>query len=87
MKIKPEPNYVLNCDICIQGKVSNGRNKTLHCKATKILALVYSDLVGPIQPLAKYGYKYVLNLIDDYSGPITCWNSGNHLVFSCTPSK
>ena len=26
-----------------------------------------SDL-GPIQPLAKDGYRYVLNLIDDYSG-------------------
>ncbi len=68
MKIKPTPNYALNCDICIQGKMSNDRNKTLDCKATKILALVHSDLVGPIQPLAKDGYKYVLNFIDDYSG-------------------
>ena len=41
---------------------------TLDCKATKILTLVYSDLAGPIQPLAKDGYKYVLNFIDDYSG-------------------
>ena len=50
MKIKPTPNYSLNCDICIQGKMSNDRNKTLDCKATKILALVHSDLAGPIQP-------------------------------------
>ena len=28
---------------------------------------LYTDLAGPIQPLAKYGYKYVLNFIDDYS--------------------
>ena len=28
----------------------------------------YSDLASPIQPLAKEGYKYVLNFIDDYSG-------------------
>ena len=45
-----------------------GRNKTLDCKVTKILTLVHSDLAGPIQPLAKDGYKYVLNLTDDYSG-------------------
>ena len=48
--------------------MSNDRNKTLDCKATKILALVHSDLVGPIQPLAKNGYKFVINFIDDYSG-------------------
>ena len=68
MKIKPTPNYALNCDIRIQGKMSNDRNKTLDCKATKVLALVYIDLADPIQPLAKDGYKYVLNFIDDYSG-------------------
>ena len=53
MKIKPTPNYALICDICIQGMMSNDGNKTLDCKATKILALVHSDLAGPIEPLAK----------------------------------
>ena len=48
--------------------MSNDRNKTLDCKVTKILALVHSDLAGPIQSLANYGYRYVLNFIDDYSG-------------------
>ena len=47
--------------------MSNDRNKTLDCKATKIFALEHSDLAGPIQPLAK-GYEYVINFIDDYSG-------------------
>ena len=47
--------------------MSNDRNKTLDCKATKILALVHSDLVGYIQPLTKDGYKYVINFINDYS--------------------
>ena len=68
MKIKPTPDYALNRDICVSGKMSNDRNKTLDCKATKILALVHNDLGGPIQPLAKDGYKYVINFIDDYSG-------------------
>ena len=68
MKIKPTPNYALNCDICIQRKMSNDRNKTLDCKAVKILALVHSDLAGPIQPLTKDGYRYVINFIDDYFG-------------------
>ena len=40
----------------------------MHCKATKTLALVHSNLAGSIQLLAKDGYKNVLNFIDDYSG-------------------
>ena len=43
------------------------RNKTLDSKATKILTLVHSNLAGLIQPWAKDGYKYIINLIDDYS--------------------
>ena len=68
MKIKLTPDYALTSDICIQENMSNDRNKTLDCKVTKLLALVHSDLAGPIQPLAKNGYKYVINFIDDYSG-------------------
>ena len=49
----------------------NDRNKTLDWKARKILKLVHSDLAGPIQPLRKEGYRYVINFIDDYSGFIT----------------
>ena len=69
MKIKPTLNYALNCDIYIQGKMSKHRSTILDCKATKILALVHSDLAGPIQLFAKDGYKYVFNFCcDDYSG-------------------
>ena len=66
MKLKPTSNYALN----IQRKMSNDKNKTLDHKAMKIFALVHSDLVGPIQPLAKDGYEYALNFIDDYFGRI-----------------
>ena len=68
MKIKLTPDYALHSDICIQEKRSNDRNKTLDWKATKILALVHSHLVGPNQPFAKNGYKYVIDFINDYSG-------------------
>ena len=60
-KIKLTPNYALHYDTCIQEKMATDRNKTLDWKVTKTLALVHSDLAGPIQPLAKDGYKYVLN--------------------------
>ena len=70
MQIKSIPSYALNSGICIQRKMSNDRNKTLDRKATKILALEHSELAGPIQPLVKDGYKYVISFIDDYSGLI-----------------
>ena len=50
--------------------MSNDRNKTLDWKATKILELIHSDLAGPIQPLAKDDYQYLINFINDYSGLI-----------------
>ena len=31
---------------------------------------LFSDLEGSVQPLAKDGYKYILNFIDNYSGHI-----------------
>ena len=46
----------------------SNRNKALDSKATKILSFVHRDLNGPIQPLAKDSYEYVINFIDNYSG-------------------
>ena len=51
-----------------QGKISNDRNKTLGSKVTKILRQVNIDLAGPLQLLAKDGYKYAINFIGAYSG-------------------
>ena len=48
--------------------MSNDRNKTLDSKAIRILVLVHRDLAGSIQPLAKDGYQYVVDYINDYSG-------------------
>ena len=39
LKTKLTPNYALKCDIRIQGKMSNDRNKTVDRKATKFLHL------------------------------------------------
>ena len=52
----------------LKKKMTNDRNKISDYKATKILALVHSDLVGPIQTLAKDGYWYIINFIGGYSG-------------------
>ena len=37
-------------------------------KANSILELVHCDLAGPIEPVAKEGFRYALGFINDYSG-------------------
>ena len=50
--------------------MSQYRNRVPDEKATKILDLVHSDLAGPIDPVARDGFKYAINFTDDYSGMI-----------------
>ena len=40
----------LECDTCVQGKMSQYRNREPDRRATSPLQLVHSDLVGPITP-------------------------------------
>ena len=37
-------------------------------RATKAFELVHTDLAGPIDPVAKDGFKYAIIFVDDYSG-------------------
>ena len=37
-------------------------------RATCPLELVHCDLAGPVDPTAKYGFRYALSFVDDYSG-------------------
>ena len=61
------------CEFFQQAKISQSRNRLLDVRATKILELVYVDLAGPINPIAKDGFEDVFGCIDDYSGLIvTC---------------
>ena len=38
-----------------------------------LLDVVYSDLAGPIDPIGKDGFKYVINFVDEYSGCTFCY--------------
>ena len=43
------------------------RNRKPDEKPNKPLEFVYCDLAGPIDPVAKEGYKYTLSFVDDYT--------------------
>lgn len=59
-----------NCEICIQGKFTQSRNRQADVKAATALELVHTDLCSSIEPADKDGYKYVIAFTDDYSGMI-----------------
>ena len=61
---------VVECKICTQGKMTQNRSRVPDGKATALLELVHSDLAGPMNPVAKDGFKYSLSFVDDYSGVI-----------------
>ena len=45
----------------------------------------YRDLAGPIQPLEKESYRYVLNFIDDYSGLVMLYFSTKKYLADIAP--
>ena len=58
------------CDTCVQGKMSQYRNREPDRRATAPLQLVHSDLAGPITPQSREGHKYAMVFVDDYSGAL-----------------
>ena len=68
MLFSDKSNYT--CEVCIEGKMTEQRNRSPDEKATAKLQLVHYDIEGPVDPIARDGFKYVLSFIDDYSGII-----------------
>lgn len=57
------------CEVCIQGKMCQIRNRQPDQRAKAPLEFVHCDLAGPIEPTAKDGYfKYALSFVDDFTG-------------------
>ena len=57
-----------DCETCILSKQTNTRNKEADIRATKPFELIHTDLAGPIDPVAKDGFRYAIIFTDDFSG-------------------
>ena len=55
----------LECDTCVQGKMSQYQNREPDCRASSPLQFVHSDLAVPITPESKDGHKYAMVFVDD----------------------
>ena len=58
------------CEVCIQGKFAQTRNRHPDRRAKAPLQMVHTDLAGPVATESIEGYKYVQSFTDDYSSAV-----------------
>ena len=66
MKISDSSKF--ECETCVMAKQPTTRNRKPDVRATEPFELVHTDLSGPIDPIAKDGFKYAIVFTDDFSG-------------------
>ena len=57
-----------DCSTCVVSKQTVTRNHEADERATEPMEFVHTDLNGPVSPVAKDGFRYAINFVDDYSG-------------------
>ena len=68
MKIKEKIRTLnKNCEICIQGKIFQSRNRQPDRRAAFTFELIHTDLAGPIEPADMNGHRYAITFSDDFS--------------------
>ena len=65
MKILPSDKF--QCETCILGKATSNRNRAPDERAKACMELVHTDLAGPINPVAREGFRYAISFVDDFS--------------------
>jgi transposase InsO family protein len=61
---------VKNCTVCAEGKQTRIKFEPSKTRTEKILELIHTDLMGPMEQESFGGKKYVLTFIDDFSRKI-----------------
>jgi len=66
MKITDQSKF--DCETCVLAKQTNTRNRQPDVRASEPFELIHTDLSGPIDPIAKDGFRYAIVFTDDFSG-------------------
>jgi len=67
LKLDDNRNFLRSCVGCIQGKQTRRPFQGKHTQASKALALVHSDICGPISPESWNGKRYFVTFMDDFT--------------------
>lgn len=66
-----ESDQLSQCAGCMIGKLKKGNSPTgSRAKSERVGEMVWCDIIGPITPISKSGYRYILVFLDDYSAKI-----------------
>ena len=85
MKIKEKIGTLnKNCEICIQVKFSQSRNRQPDRRAASTFELIHPDLAGPIEPADINGHRYAITFTDNFSGAIFVYFFKNKDTVSAT---
>ena len=68
--MKISDNSKFECKTCVLAKQPESRNRKPDVRATEPFELVHTDLAGPLDPIAKDGFKYAIVFTDDFPGNI-----------------
>ena len=64
---------VSDCSTCTQGKMFEPMSRVPDERATAAFEFVHTDLNGPVSPVSKEGFKYLISFVDDYTGNIAVY--------------
>ena len=61
------------CENCILGKTTIPISRKPDERSSKPLEFVHVDLCGPIDPVARDGFRYIIAFVDDFSNATFVW--------------
>lgn len=85
MKIGDDSKF--ECETCVLVKQPDSRNHKPDVRATEPFELVHTDLAGPLDPIAKNGFKYDMVFTDDFSGNIFTYFLKERSDATCATEK
>lgn len=59
------------CKSSVASKITKEPFKVTASRASKVLQRLHMDLIGPIDPISWSGHKYILTIVDNFSGYLT----------------
>lgn len=64
---------IKKCEICASGKQNRAPFAKSNSESTRILELIHTDVMGPMETQSIGKAKYILTFIDDYSRKVFCY--------------
>lgn len=61
--------FVANCKYCAERKHKGNvkQRPANHITATKLFEKIMIDIAGPLKPVSRFGYRYILSIVDVFS--------------------